>query len=67
MASIPRAIPPITPQRHIIALHQDASWYQHIKVTWYDTKLPQQHTITPQRRIMARHQASTTTHQSNMS
>ncbi|WP_224752835.1 hypothetical protein, partial [Staphylococcus aureus] len=34
------------PQQHIIALHQDASWYQHIKVTCHDTKFPQQYVIT---------------------
>ncbi|MBR8994254.1 hypothetical protein HBP16_09440, partial [Staphylococcus aureus] len=29
-----------------MALHQDASWYQHIKVTCHDTKFPQQYVIT---------------------
>ncbi|HGN1883724.1 TPA: hypothetical protein ACKRWF_002502 [Staphylococcus aureus] len=33
MASTPNPVyNTITPQCHIIALHQDASWYQHIKV-----------------------------------
>ncbi|HDI6900640.1 TPA: hypothetical protein POH82_001545 [Staphylococcus aureus] len=30
----------ITAQRHIIALYQVASWYQHIKVAWHQHQAP---------------------------